>query len=94
MNITVGTENNDWFKFSPNLQIISLRYWQFQRWENMEPFSIKIIMFMIVKAMGRCIIYLDVSKYFTYLASENSSVIAGKEGFRQVTETEAQSARS
>ena len=49
---------------------------------------------MIVKAMGRCITCLVVSAYFTYLESENSSVIASKQGFRQVTETGTQSARN
>ena len=62
----------------------------------MKPFSIKRIIFIVVQAMGRCIQYyiLVVVTYFTYLASENSSVIASKQGFREVTETETQSARN
>ena len=60
----------------------------------MKSFSIKLIMFINVKAMGRCITCLVVSTYFTYLASEDSSVIASKQGFRQVTETGTQSARN
>ena len=60
----------------------------------MKPFSIKIIVFIIVKAMGRFITYLVVYAQFTYLASENSSVIASKQGFMQVTETGTQSLRN
>ena len=43
----------------------------------MKPFSIKIIIFIIIQAMGRCIAYyiLFVITYVTYLASENSLVI-------------------
>ena len=45
--------------------------------ENMKPFSIKIIIFIIVHAMGRCIAYyiLFVITYVKYLASDNSLVI-------------------
>ena len=44
--------------------------------------------------MGRCIQHyiLAVITYFAYLVSENSSVIASKQGFREVTETGTQSA--
>ena len=51
--------------------------------KHVKPYSMKIIMFIIVKAMGRCITSLVVSRYFTYLASENSSVNSSKQGFRQ-----------
>ena len=62
---------------------------EFQR-ENMKPFSIKRIIFIVVETMGRCIQYyiLVVITYFTHLASENSLVIASKQGFREVTETD------
>ena len=60
----------------------------------MKPFIIKIMMFIIVKIMGRCITYLVVCMHFTFLASENSSVIASKQGFRQVTETGTWSAQN
>ena len=62
--------------------------------ENTKPFSIKRIIFIVVQAMGGCIQYyiLVVITYFTYLASENSSVIASKQGFMEVTETGTQSA--
>ena len=68
---------------------------EFQR-ENMKPFSMKRIIFIVVQAMGRCIQYyiLVVITYFTYLASENSSVTASKQGFREVTETGPQSGRN
>ena len=51
--------------------------------KHVKPYSMKIIMFVIVKAMGRCITSLVVSTYFTYLTSDNSSVNASKQGFRQ-----------
>ena len=62
----------------------------------MKPFSIKRITFIVIQAMGRCIQYniLVVITYFTYLAPENSSVIASKQGFREVTETGTQSVRN
>ena len=49
----------------------------------MKPYSMKIIMFLIVKGMGRCITSLVVSTFFTYLALENSSIKASKQGLRQ-----------
>ena len=68
---------------------------EFQR-ENMKPFSIKRIIFIVVQATGRCTQYntLVVITYFTYLAPVNSSVIANKQGFREVTETGTQSVRN
>ena len=67
----------------------------FQR-EYMEPFSIKRIVFIVVQAMGICIQYynLVVIMYFAHLVSENSSVIASKQEFMEVTETGTQSARN
>ena len=62
----------------------------------MKPFSIKITMFIIVRAMGRCITFLVVLKYLFCIprVRESSSVIASKQGLRQVTENGTQSARN
>ena len=54
---------------------------QFQR-ENMNPFSIKRIIFIVLIT------------YVTYLASENSSVKASKQAFKEVTGTGTQSLRN
>ena len=48
-----------------------------------KPYSMKTIMFIMVKPMDRCITSLVVSTYFTYLASDNSSANASKQGLRQ-----------
>ena len=62
----------------------------------MKPFSIKRIIFIVAQAMGGCIRYytLVVIAYFIYLASKNSSVVASKQGLRQVAQTGTQSARN
>ena len=62
----------------------------------MKPFSIKITMFIIVKAMGRCITFLVVLKYVFYIprVRESFLVIATKQVLRQVTENGTQSARN
>ena len=46
----------------------------------MKPFSIKRIIFIVAQAMGNILVVIT---YFTYLASENSSVIESKQGTGQ-----------